>query len=206
MLTVALPAIISKLVEWGLAFGKWVATDAIPFLLTELAGLLLALGEWIIGTALPSIVNKLIDWGEAFYEWIVKDVLPSLPGELEKIITKIGGWIGDNAGRAATAAVDLGLAVLQGIADGIRDNASRIVGAAVSYVTGLLPGWVKDGLGIGSPSRVMIPIGMEISHGIAVGIRDGGRKYVRPVLDDLAKYVATYPIPLPHPGGVRPLA
>lgn len=196
----ALPEIGAKLLEWGLAFVKWVAPQ-IPPLLAELGGLLIALGDWILTTALPEITTKLLEWATAFLEWIANDVLPELPGKLAEIISTIAGWVTDNLGTLASEGARIGLEILSGIASGIYDNAASIVGAAIDFVTGLLPGWVKKGLGIESPSKVMIPIGMEVTAGIAKGIVDA-IPLVQDALGQVAQAIGSAPMPLPGMGQI----
>lgn len=196
----ALPEIVAKLTEWGTAFLEWVEKDALPFIAEKLDALSAKILAWVIDTALPKIKEKLGEWGAAFLDWIKDEVLPYLAGKMDEIMTAIGDWVSDNIETAKSKMVEIGTAILNGIANGIRSGASSIVGSAIDYVTGLLPGWVKKGLGIESPSKVMIPVGEMVSAGIAQGLTEGADKYIRPALAAIADFVAGYPIPLPHPG------
>lgn len=56
-----------------------------------------------------------------------------------------------------------------GMAEGIR-NAIGKVGEALNYLTSIAPQWVKDALGISSPSKVFAEIGNNIMAGLAQGI------------------------------------
>lgn len=200
----ALPVIIEKLAEWGKAFIEWVAKDALPYINEKLNELSKTILSWIIDTALPSIIEKLGDWGKAFLDWIKDEVLPFLAGKLDEIMTAIGDWVSDNIDKAKTAMLDIGTAILDGIASGIRNGASSIVKAAIDYALSFVPSWARGALGISSPAKVMIPVGEAITSGVAAGIESGVEKYVRPAMDALADFIAGYPIPVPspvYPGG-----
>lgn len=60
---------------------------------------------------------------------------------------------------------DIGL----GMAEGIR-NAIGKVGEALNYLTSIAPQWVKDALGISSPSTVFAEIGQNLMAGLTQGI------------------------------------
>jgi phage-related protein len=91
MLGTALPAITSRLLEWGQAFIEWVGPK-IPVLLGELGSLLAQVGGWILGTALPAIASHLVQWGTAFVRWAA-DAIPPLLAQLGGLLVSVGGWI-----------------------------------------------------------------------------------------------------------------
>ena len=77
--------------------------------------------------------------------------------------------IGDLAGRLLQAGKD----AIQGFIDGVTSMASRIVTAIRNTITDKLPQFVKDALGIASPSKVFRRLGLETGRGFALGISDG---------------------------------
>lgn len=173
IVSTALPEIKSKLAEWGSAFLNWVATDVLPQLPGKLAEIGTAVTGFIL-TKAGELGTALLGWATKFLVWIANDVLPQLPGKLAEILTSIAGWVTDSLGSLASEGGRIGLSILEGIASGIRDSAASIVGSAIDFVTGLLPEWVKKGLKIGSPSKVMHDeVGIPISQGIATGMMAG---------------------------------
>lgn len=189
LIDTALPEIGAKLLQWGEAFVKWVGPQ-IPPLLAELGKLLYDLGNWVMWTAAPAIAEKLLEWGQKFLGWVAKDVIPFLADKLADILTEIGEWVIDNADDVALKMVDIGAAVLSGIASGIRNGAESIISSAISFVTDQMPGWLKRALGIDSPSKVMIPVGEMVSAGIAVGILNGLSSHIQPAMQAVAQAIS----------------
>jgi len=68
---------------------------------------------------------------------------------------------------------DLGKDLVQGFINGIRSMAGALIAAIASTITNRLPGFVKDALGIGSPSRVFAALGEDTMAGFGVGLRRG---------------------------------
>jgi hypothetical protein len=76
----------------------------------------------------------------------------------------------------------IGRDVIAGIVVGIRDAAGDILDAIKNYVTDRIPGWAKKFLGIGSPSKVMIPIGRSVGAGVAAGIKNSTADIIKEVM------------------------
>jgi len=87
----ALPAIITKLAEWGKALWAWVQPQIVP-MLKELGALLEQLGAWARDVALPAIGLKLEEWGKAFWKWIGPKIIPMLE-ELGKLLLAMQEWL-----------------------------------------------------------------------------------------------------------------
>ena len=66
---------------------------------------------------------------------------------------------------------DVGRRIIDGIVEGIK-NGQQILNDALNWVTSAMPDWVKNALGIRSPSKVFAEIGKNISMGLAEGIED----------------------------------
>jgi hypothetical protein len=79
-----------------------------------------------------------------------------------------------------------GTDVIQGFIDGIKSMAGALIKAIRSTITDKLPSFVKDALGIGSPSRVFRELGRSIPEGMAIGITRYG-DLVSKATDDLVK-------------------
>ena len=76
-----------------------------------------------------------------------------------------------NAREALTQA---GRDLLNGLLAGIREKRNQLRGI-LQNVANVIPGWLKKWLGIGSPAKVMIPLGVAIPEGIGVGVLEGMR-------------------------------
>jgi TP901 family phage tail tape measure protein len=77
-------------------------------------------------------------------------------------IWALGQWVFDES-------IKLGLNLVQGIANGIRNSAHLAIEAAKNLAASL-PDWVRQVLHIASPSKVMHQIGQFIAQGLANGI------------------------------------
>lgn len=164
----ALPTIIGKLIEWGGAFIGWIAKDVLPQLPGKLMEIATGLWTWITKTAADA-GPKLMEFAKGFYLWVV-DVVPKLATELGKFAQGIWTWITTTAGDVGTKVLAIG----QGIVDGIRSGISAGWDAMIGWLSGLvkdnLPQFIKDWLGIASPSKVMIAIFEYLPAGAAEGI------------------------------------
>jgi TP901 family phage tail tape measure protein len=66
---------------------------------------------------------------------------------------------------------DVGGRIADGLVSGLKSGYSKIQ-SAISFLTNSIPQWVKDQLGIHSPSKVFQEIGMNIMQGLDKGIGD----------------------------------
>ncbi len=67
---------------------------------------------------------------------------------------------------------DIGKAIVDGIGEGITGAKDALMEKAKSLANAL-PGWVKEVLGISSPSKAFMIIGSQIIEGLVVGIESG---------------------------------
>ena len=118
-----------------------------------------------IASNLPQIIatgNKII---VELAVGLVK-AIPNLVSKIPQIISAI---------KDAFLSVDwlsVGINIIKGIASGVAAAAGELVDAAVSAATNAL-NWVKDKLGIHSPSRVFRDqVGKNMALGIGVGFED----------------------------------
>jgi SLT domain-containing protein len=168
LLTTALPDLVLKLAEWAGAFVAWVA-PRIPDLLLELGKLEVEVILWI-GQKVADLVSKLAEWGGAFLGWVAKDVLPTLPEKLGAILTAITGWVGEKVGAVAESVKSIGSGMLQGIQDGISGALGGFWSWLQTSFVDKIPTFVKNILGIQSPSRVMFDIGVNLVEGLRLGM------------------------------------
>lgn len=84
----------------------------------------------------------------------------NLPGAILGALGDLGGLL-----------VDVGSNLLQGLWQGIQNAADWLLQKVGQFFSDLLPGWVKDMLGISSPSKVFADIGKWVPLGFAQGIQ-----------------------------------
>jgi phage-related protein len=75
-------------------------------------------------------------------------------------------------GNTATSLLSAGKDIVMGLWNGILDKFENFLKDKLGWLFNKLPGWVKDLLGINSPSTVFAEIGQWIPIGMAVGIED----------------------------------
>lgn len=176
--TVALPAIVKKLGEWGLAFVQWVGPQ-IPPLLKELGSLLLQLNIWAYTVALPAIVAQLANWGRALLGWVLPQI-PGLLGNMASLLGSLTNWVlFTGVPMLSRAMFSAASSMMQGFINGITAMAGAVINAIRSAITDRLPGFVKDALGIRSPSKLFQGFGENVMQGMAVGLQSGGRDLER---------------------------
>lgn len=104
------------------------------------------------------------------WDWVVENIGGGIFRLLEwfrALPDQIMGWLSGLGGKM--------LEVGGNIADGIANGIKAKIGAVKDSITGLgddAVGWIKDKLGIHSPSRVFAELGGYISEGLGVGISD----------------------------------
>lgn len=170
----------------GLWKGDWGKT--LNFMLThsdqvwaDISGnVVTAFNDWtretkhIVMTWTTWVIKEIVDWAartkshfELWAGWIVGDfgVLTKLKEKAVKIFQAILGWWDDKI----QPWIDAGRDVVQGLWDGIRQKWNEFN----TWWQGIWSGsvkWVKDLLGIKSPSTVFYDIGANMMEGLADGI------------------------------------
>lgn len=135
-----------------------------PQIITQ-AGIMIADFASAIGERLPDILQKGIE--------IIGQLLAGIIEEVPKLLASIPGIIAD----IGSAFLDkdwgeIGLNIIKGIAAGVKNAAGELVDAAINAAENAL-NWVKDKLGIHSPSRVFRDqVGKNMALGIGVGFKD----------------------------------
>jgi phage-related protein len=82
----------------------------------------------------------------------------------------VGGAIVKSIGNLGKTLLQAGADLIGGLATGIRNSAHNILDAIKQFVTDKIPDWMKKLIGAGSPARMMVPLGVSISEGMALGI------------------------------------
>lgn len=135
-----------------------------PQIITQ-AGVMIADFASAIGERLPDILQKGIEIIGELLAGIIEEV-PNLLASIPGIIADIGSAFLDKDWG------EIGLNIIRGIATGVKNAAGELVDSAVNAAENAL-NWVKDKLGIHSPSRVFRDqVGKNMALGIGVGFED----------------------------------
>ncbi len=165
-----LPGWIKELQKLGLSIIGWVV-DALPGLGTNLGLVVGALIKWI-GQTVIDIAPKLLDLAKSFLEWVDKEVIPKLPGVLAAILTGIVNFLGGIVTAISPEFAKTASGIIGGLIKGLKDAWVSVEGWWKGLVE-KLPEWIKNLLGIHSPSTVFAQIGLDIMRGLAAGLEKG---------------------------------
>lgn len=156
--------------------------------------------ELVGNSIVVDLINSLFEWfGKLFEipamiaEFVANAVIEFLKFTSETI-TGITEWIGDLkikftelAGKALGWLVDVGKNVVQGLVNGISGGA-QLVRDAVSGLANLIPGPIKDILGISSPSRELEEIGQNSIDGLVSGL-EKSRAAVAKIMESISEII-----------------
>lgn len=120
----------------------------------------------------------------------VKDAVTKGVTSVVDFVKGMPGKIIDGLGDLGSTLYSAGKDVINGFLNGIKNMAGNVISTIKSTVTDKLPGFVKDALGIASPSKVFAAIGKWIPAGLAVGIKgnaDDVTKALKGVTDRITK-------------------
>jgi phage-related protein len=178
-----------------------IITGAITLFLGLIQGLLRALPQIIsaLVKAIPLLINALVKalpqiiaGAIQLFLGVVTGLIRALPQIIDAIIKAIPQIV-----RALIDAVpkfiDAGFQLIRGLIKGLIDNAPKVIEAIKKSITSRLPQFIKDALGIKSPSIVFAGIGKNIVEGLAMGISKNARlpmKALSKVNKDLAAFEA----------------
>ncbi|TQV62261.1 MAG: phage tail tape measure protein [Halothiobacillaceae bacterium] len=126
-------------------------------------GWLVGAWEWIKGAAV-SMANGI--------KWAFLNMTPvgMVIQHWDQIKTTVGGFVDYIAGLPSRM-LEYGKNIAKGLADGVKGALGSVRDSVVGMADGSV-GWVKETLGIHSPSRVFAQLGGYISEGLGVGISD----------------------------------
>lgn len=166
------PIMLEKLAEWTGAFFDWVMNDVVPQIPTWFANIVSAIWTWIGETAL-SLGDKLLnEWLPAMWLWITGPggVVEGLGDTLANIWNGITEWIGTTAGDIGEAVMDIGSGLVDGIASGISSAWDGMIDWLMGLIKDNIPDFIKDWLGIKSPSTVVAKIFEDVPTGMQEGV------------------------------------
>lgn len=154
--------------EWIPAGLRWL-NEITPGLLTGLEAFATDTLRWLAEKA-PVVAEKFIsEWQPKFYEWVAGAAIKILP-ELGKFLLQVNLWMIRAGPTLALEAGKLGVAIVQGIWDGMAGLKDWLFQKAWDFATGLLA-HAKLALEARSPSEAFArEVGEPIVEGIGVGI------------------------------------
>ncbi|MEV0267723.1 hypothetical protein AB0H43_03025 [Hamadaea sp. NPDC050747] len=131
--------------------------------------------EWI-----PKVVDffeKVDHWVSKFEGWAAK--VESFKNRVTAVFKALPGAMVSALGDTGRLLFGAGANVVSGFIEGIKSKAGDIIAAVKKYITDKLPWYVRDALGIHSPSRVFMGIGEQVAAGMALGIKRGAGKVTK---------------------------
>ncbi|MBU5670248.1 phage tail protein [Paenibacillus brevis] len=185
----ALPKLIEKIPEIVETIVN-VIVQNLPLLITAAVKIIVQLVSTIISN-LPMIIKAAIQIIAALVKGIlgaIPEVLAVVPKLFSELLTafKNSKW------------GQLGIDLMQGIIEGVKDTAKNLANSVVEAAKGALDG-AKKFLGIHSPSRVMRDqVGKMIPAGMAEGIKDSA-KQVNAAMDAMNRELTVSPVINPAP-------
>lgn len=162
----------------AMAVARWFMGTLLPAVLSVWNGIktgIMAAVRFIIGyyRMLGQGVVMVVGFFIRMYTGVrakVVSIIQAVAGMAAKVI----GFIVSIPGRIS----GVGAALVQGLANGIRGAAHRVLDAVRSLVD-KIPQKIRSMLGISSPSRVTAVLGQAIAHGLALGIHTSTKTVVK---------------------------
>ena len=142
--------------------------EKLPEIMAAFASAIPALVEILTS---PDNLVALIEASAMFIVALVEglvDNLPTLLDEAPKIIKNLASAFIQSLGYIGEAAIEIGIALVKGIWEGIKRMGDWLTGMVKGFFDGIVDG-VKGGLGIHSPSRVFAGIGENMALGLGEG-------------------------------------
>lgn len=166
------PGILQQfLTTWLPAHTEWVlqaATELLPRLEGFASGVL----SWIRANGPGIIQTFLAEWVPAFVGWVAQAAIEIVP-KLLAFAVQVNSTLMRLAAEALLTAAQIGVAIVQGVVQGVWANQGRLLSALRDLATIALNA-AKEALGIQSPSKVMAEeVGEPLAEGIAAGIDRG---------------------------------
>lgn len=94
----------------------------------------------------------------------------NLQWRFQDIITAFNNWVGDFSRHVWEPMKDIGRRIMDGLGEGLRNSLGSVLNP-LQDIANQLPQWMKDRLGIHSPSVVFMEIGKNIMLGMKEGIQ-----------------------------------
>jgi hypothetical protein len=127
--------------------------------------------QTVINTVITILkgIGNVVSTVVGYFDSIRKGIVDKFTAAVN-FVKGIPGKILSALGDVATTLWSAGSDLIGGLIEGIKARAGEVLSTIASFITDKIPGWVKDRLGISSPSKVMMEIGKWIPEGLAKGI------------------------------------
>lgn len=146
----------------------------VPKMITAGANIIIKFIEGI-GKKASDLVKKGTEVAGKFLNAVSKALVKLTNVGFQAIIDFLHG-IADAIRKNTKPLIDAGADILDALIDGVVQAAGRmgpVLKRAIEKLFSLLPGWAKKILGISSPSKVFMDIGLQTIKGFAVGYEKG---------------------------------
>jgi len=163
----------TQLNEMGFVLGQRLV-DGLAQLVEDQAALIDIMSKLVagLGIAVGAIGGALIMVGGQIVAGIISGILEKLGVDLKPaLVSDLGNIFSGMAENIKIIAKVIGTNIVEGIKTGITDAKDKVTTAITDIATGALD-TIKDVLGIGSPAKAFIDIGLNIMEGLAGGITE----------------------------------
>jgi tape measure domain-containing protein len=106
----------------------------------------------------------------------VKTAVSTKIGEVVKFVALLPARAVAALGNIAGSLVSAGSNLIGGFIQGIKARAGEVIATIRNFITDKIPDFIKNALGIHSPSVVMMRLGASTAEGMALGIASGARQ------------------------------
>ena len=190
-LVAMLPTIITSTVDTLIANLPLIIQAGVTILIALIEGLTEALPQLV--AMLPTIVMQIVSTLSAHLPEIISTGLLMMVQLAVGIVKGVANVV-KGAGKIVESLfnafkevpgkmMEIGGNIIQGLWKGL-EKAKDWLKEKISSIADWIPGWIKDKLGIHSPSRVMRDqVGVYIAEGIGVGFENGMKDVEKQMLD-----------------------
>lgn len=190
-LVAMLPTVITQVVDTLVANLPLIIQAGVTILISLIEGLTEAIPQLI--AMLPTIVMQIVSTLSAHLPEIISTgllMMVQLAAGIVKGVANVVKGAGqiikslfDAFKEAPGKMLDIGKNIIEGLWKGL-EKAKDWLKEKIAGIADWIPGWIKDKLGIHSPSRVMRDqVGVFIAEGIGVGFENGMKDVEKQMLD-----------------------
>lgn len=136
---------------------------------TGVSGIVDFINTWAPGTGSHLFVKAKEVFARFAEGFTGFDFVSGLRNSLSKVVDAVNWWSDNSREHVWLKAKEYGGRLMEGLRDGIREVWSQVL-SSINEITNALPQWIKDRLGIHSPSTVFAEIGRNLMQGLAQGL------------------------------------
>lgn len=198
----AVQAILSNLVAWWQENGAQViavVSGIVTFVVEQFqflfniisgivkAGIALITGDWAgLGEAVGSIIGNLVSSWVHMFQGIISAVVAVFRGLWPAVKSAVSAGVAGVISWLKGEGEKMGSMTLQGLIDGIKSGAGRVLQALKDLASGMVKGFM-DSLVMHSPSQLFVALGEFITIGLAMGIQKADQKAIEALANVVSK-------------------